>query len=69
MFPEAAQIICENHYIDDMLASFSSLEKVFRVVEDVKNVHANKASLREADFLILFVLDSSQRFFESPLTK
>lgn len=40
-FPEAVKVILFNHYVDDMLVSFTSAEKAIRVVQEVVDVHAN----------------------------
>ncbi|XP_055589808.1 uncharacterized protein LOC129741989 [Uranotaenia lowii] len=41
LYPEAAQAIIRDHYVDDYLASFESEEEALRVARDVRTVHCN----------------------------
>ncbi|XP_055584688.1 uncharacterized protein LOC129737550 [Uranotaenia lowii] len=41
LYPEAAQAIIRDHYVDDYLASFESEEEALRVARDVRTVHGN----------------------------
>ncbi|XP_065092732.1 uncharacterized protein LOC135713535 [Ochlerotatus camptorhynchus] len=40
-YPEAAKAIIHDHYVDDYLASFSSVEEAAKVASDVRYVHGN----------------------------
>lgn len=38
-YPEAAKVILENHYVDDYVASFSTVSDAVRVTRDVVEIH------------------------------